>query len=281
MKVHLAISTYRGFPRESAGTIRVAEECLRRSGVEVYPPDLYGSAMLADARNKILANRPPDADVTVFIDDDMFPEPMALVKLIEHTKEHPVVSAACTTRTRPVKLCIKYFNRESQEFLEMDDIPRNKPFLEEVAVGTAFLALRKDVIEQLIEQYLSAADWMEERRREFDRLHVRAELRERERARIEGIRRTAWEQHRQLKIFRFGKIDNEIDLGEDVTLCYRLMQLGIKVLVDPTIIVGHLGDYPYSLADYLSSDDIKQMQEAQRIYMEEAQKNPGLIYVPV
>jgi len=281
VKVHLAVSTYRGHPRESLGAIRVAEECLRKSGVEVLPPDYYGSAMLADARNKILAKRPPDADVTVFIDDDMYPEPMALVKLIEHTKDHPVVSAACTTRTRPIKLCIKYFNREAQEFLEMDDIPRGRPFLEDVAVGTAFLALRKDVIEQLTEQYLSAADWMEEKRREHDRLHVRAEYREKERSRIEGLRRHSWERYRKLRIFRFGEIDNEIDLGEDVMLCYRLMQLNIKVLVDPTIVVGHIGDYPYSLADYLSSQDLKDIEEARKAYAGATeQANSSLIYVP-
>ncbi len=279
MKVHLAISSYRGFPRECLGAIRVAENCLRESGVEVYSPDYFGSADIADGRNQILAKRPEDADYTVFIDDDMMPEPMALVKLLQ--LDAPVMSAACTTRAHPIEICIKYWSEETQEFIAMDDIPRNRVFTERIAVGTAFCAIRKDVIGQLVEHYLSAADWMEENRRLFDRLHVRAENREKERAQRERIRRYHWEKSRAIRIFRFHAIDNDIELGEDVTLGYRLMQLGIKVTVDPRIFVGHYGGYPYSLQEYLSSDDRLQIARMQAEAKAEAVRRNGGVLVSV
>ena len=51
-------------------------------------------------------------------------------------------------------------------------------------------------------------------------------------------------------IFRFSNEDEtEVEIGEDKTMCRNLMALGIPVVVDTGVIVGHLGEKAYTVYD--------------------------------
>ena len=118
-----------------------------------------------------------------------------------------------------------------------------------------FLLLSRETIEQLKEYYLSARDWLEANRRCFDRMHVRAENREKERAHKAEIRRANWDREKYLLVFDYPVGENELQFGEDVGMCWHLMQLGIPVLIDTGVIVGHLGEYPYGPWDVRDEDE--------------------------
>jgi hypothetical protein len=216
----------------------------------------YGSSLLHAARNEALAKMNPVADYAVMIDDDMLPEPDAIWKILRH--EAPVAVGICTTRSKPVQLALKAWDPDAHQFVHMDQIrgmhaadPDRSPTIGQFGVGAAFLALRKDTVERLIEHYLSAQDWVMDNERTFRRMKVNPFQIEVEAARIEAKRRHLYAEHAFVRIFDYPVDDAQWQLGEDIGFSTRLIQLGIKVLVDPEIAVGHMGDYPFGIKDYI------------------------------
>lgn len=245
MKAHIVISNYRGFARSPLQEIWAAIERLRATpGFEIHemPPAIYGSAFLDGARNEQVSNflKRTDADRLVMIDDDMLPEPKALVKLLSH--DAPVVSAVCTTRQKPVKLVAKLWHPQDRMFYQLDWVNLSRPTAGPYAPGAAFIAIKREALEAITEQFLQARDWLEDHRPVFDRMRVRAEHRETERARKEVIRRKDWERDGKLVLFSFQHREEEQHAGEDIMFALRLLQAGIPITMDPTIRVRHLGE---------------------------------------
>lgn len=207
----------------------------------------YGNALIHKSRNKALASIREDADFVLFLDDDMVPEPDALVRFMEHGV--PVVSAACTTRVPPVQLAAKVYNEALDQFVPLDALRPGKLISGPFAVGTAFVLIDRRTVELLREYHLSGQDWLDENTRLLNRLHVRSEKREQERARIEGLRRAHWERERMLRIFDFPVSEGELQLGEDMAFARRLLKLGIPVAIDTEVAVGHLGEHMFGVWD--------------------------------
>jgi hypothetical protein len=210
---------------------------------------MYGNALIHRARNTALATVRADADFALFVDDDMLPPKRALMKLVAH--DVPVVSALCTTRQPPIEIAAKVYNPDEDQFHPLDTVNLTRMVTGQFGVGTAFTLLRRDVIDTLQEYYLSAQDWLCENRRRLDRMHVRAELREKERRHLEAIRRAQYAKDKHLRVFDYLVGENELQLGEDVTLSRRLIQLGIPVSIDGTVIVGHCGEWAYDVYDII------------------------------
>jgi hypothetical protein len=217
---------------------------------------MYGNALIHRSRNNALAaSVRPDADYVLMVDDDMLPEPDALLKLLAHGV--PVASAACTTKVPPVALAAKVYDSIADQFVPLDALRPDALCHGPFAVGAAFLLIDRKTIDALIEYHLSAQDWLDENRRLLDRLHVRTEGRERERARKEEIRRAHWERERLVRIFDFPINESELQLGEDIALGRRLLNLKIPVAIDSSVAVGHLGEYafgPWNLQEDLDAD---------------------------
>jgi len=215
----------------------------RKQGVDMVMP-MYGNALIHRSRNNALANIRPDADWVLFVDDDMVPEREALMRLLAH--QQPVVSAFCTTRTAPARPAAKvYYEREDRFIPIREKPPENALINGQLAPGAAFLLMNRETVEALKEYYLSANDWLEESRPTLDRMHVRSEQRETERARKEEARRGFYQREKVLRIFYYGMGDNEIELGEDICLARNLMRLKIPVALDTSTVVGHIGEHPY------------------------------------
>lgn len=263
MKIDVLLFSYRQAPTSALQAITACYNYTREAGHDVRLR-LYGNALIHRARNVALATAFPtatvdehghvssDADFALFLDDDMLPEPDALVRLVE--RDVPVVSALCTTKEPPVTIAAKAYDAESDQFVPLDRVNIKRMVTGQFGVGAAFLLLRRDAIEALAEYYLSARDWLEENRRMLDRLHVRSEFREAERQHKEAIRRANWEREKFLRVFDYAIAENEMQLGEDVTLSKRLIRLKIPISIDGTVVVGHRGEYPYSAWDVMERD---------------------------
>lgn len=208
---------------------------------------MHGNALIHRSRNAALATVADSADYALMVDDDMLPDRDAILRLME--RDVPVVSALCTTRVPPVQIAAKKYDAASEQFVPLAALRPDTLVSGEFAVGGAFLLLRRDAIQALREYYLSARDWLAENRRLHDRLHVRADYREKERARKEGIRRAMWDRERFLRVFDYPVIETEQELGEDIAFSRKCLELGIPVAIDTAVPVAHVGDYTYGIWD--------------------------------
>lgn len=202
-----------------------------------------GNALVHVSRNRAIVRIRPDAEWVLFVDDDMVPHSSAAARMLEHNQ--PVVSAVCTNRQFPVEIAAKIYDKASDRYVPFNWVKPDRLIVGQIAIGAAFLLMSRATIDSLIEHYLTARDWLEDRRREFDRLHVRREIREAERVRKEGIRRELYRARQVVRVFGYPVLDSEEELGEDIGLSRRLIQLGIPVALDSNVLVGHLGEYAY------------------------------------
>jgi hypothetical protein len=222
-------------------------------GVQVRE-HVYGNALIHRARNMALAQMLPEATHVFFVDDDMLPPPDALVRLLDVDK--PVVSALCTTRSyADLRIAAKVYDPDTDGFGGLGRINISKVVTGPFAVGTAFLLINRRTVELLTEYYLTAQDWVDENLRMLNRMHVRFEQRERERLRKESLRREHFERQQILRVFDYPVNEGEMQLGEDICLGRKLLNLGIEVAIDATTQVGHLGEYPYTISDVMQRDD--------------------------
>lgn len=60
--------------------------------------------------------------------------------------------------------------------------------------------------------------------------------------------------------FFFGNYKNKM-LGEDYYFCMKAHNQGFDVWADPTIPVGHVGEYIYDIKDYQAYDDIRPKED--------------------
>lgn len=267
-KVTVCLLSYRWGPSTALRAINSMVSHSRKQGtvVEVL---MGGSALVHKERNQQLAEAPFDATHLLFLDDDMVPTKDALERLLAHNM--PVVSALCTTRVPPVRLAVHAYDERSDQFAPMHYMKPGKVHVGYFGLGAAFLLMDRATADILIEDHLSAADWMAANRRMFDRMHVRAEVREKERARREQIRRTRFLiKDYVLRVFDFGVTDDEVQFGEDVHMSRSLIRLKIKVAIDPDTKVGHMGEYPWSPDDVDYSDYTPEMERADRAALQGA-----------
>jgi len=240
---------------------QIIEHAIGRAGEAGHTivKQTYASAMVDVARNKCLIHVSDQCEFILFIDDDMKPEPQAINKIVALNR--PIASALCTSRTEPVQLALKKWDRVKEEFSNWDDYAPTSVIEGDYATGAAFLCVRMDAMRELVGYHLVAQDWLDWNRKLLDRLHVRKENREQERARKEALRRKNYEQQGLLRVFETEVHDgSDKRLGEDLIFCWRALQLGIPITVDPTIRVGHTGQRDYYVEDYMPPNHFKQFE---------------------
>lgn len=218
--------------------------------------NVHAGALVDVSRNNCIRDTLPAVDFVLFIDDDMKPEPEAINKIVALNK--PIASALCTTRTVPVHLALKTWNEERREFLAWDSYAPTRPIEGALGVGAAFLCIRMDALREVVGYYLSAHDWLEWNRPMLDRMKVRAEYREQERQRKSELRHKSYSESGYLRVFEQETHDgSEKKIGEDLVFCWRAIQCGIPITVDPTIRVGHKGDKDYYVEDFIPPSHLK------------------------
>ena len=230
---------------QSTGAIAAMVERARSRGMDVhYPQDVYGSAMIAKARNNSLRALRPDSAFVLFIDDDMLPMEGALVRLVGHNVD--VVSALCTTRNFPVTIAARHYIPETDTFTPLHTVPENTLMAGNLAIGFGCVLVRRTVLYKLIEYVVSGRDWLDFNRPMFDRMKVRAEHREEERKRVEAARQRLWNAEGYAPVFQISMHKDQYEIAEDMHFSKLLHNIGATVHLDTGCIVGHVGEFPYS-----------------------------------
>ena len=246
MKIDVIKLQGRWVNTQSSFAIAAMVERARERGHDVhFPPDVFGSAMITHARNLSLKAVRKDSDYVLFVDDDMVPMQGALTRLIGHGT--PVVSALCTTRTMPPKIAAKFYDPETEEFSLLEEFDENVLASGPWAIGFGFVLIQRAVLDQVIEFVLSGNDWLALSKKMLDRLRVRSEAREAERARIETRRRALYVNEGIAPVFQLNlhpEVQHEI--AEDMHFSRLLHAMEIPVWIDSGCLVGHIGDFPYS-----------------------------------
>lgn len=158
----------------------------------------YKTSLVHDARNKIVQNAIDNKmSHIMFIDSDMYFEPEAINKLLEHDKD--IVAGLYYRKLPPHQPNI---TERKGDLLRFPRVwPKNKPF-KIFAAGTGFMLIKTSVFEKLEEPW-----------------------------------------------FYFASLGDQY-MGEDIYFCKKAGDAGFDVWVDPTIEIGHIGDYTYDRKDY-------------------------------
>ena len=248
VKVDLLIPTYRGMNPMSTPLIQSMVTYSHEQGVDIRVPPLHGSALVHRSRNKAVMTVRPDTDFILFCDDDMGPRKEALCQLLAH--DLPVVSAFMTTREElPVKIAAHEYSAEHDVFKQLEWLRPCKVVKGSLGMGTGFLLMQKQVLDRALDWFLEARDWLADNRRSFDRMHVRADVRERERLNLAALRRVHWDHEKLHRVFHFAILENQTEAGEDLSFSRNLLRMGIETAIDTNVIVSHIGWFPYSPAN--------------------------------
>jgi hypothetical protein len=179
------------------------------------------------------------ADYVLLMDDDMTPEPDALIKLLAHDVD--IVAGACTVRRDPPLPNFRLWEPELFSFRTAFEWSA-EGLLEVGGVGMAFALIKTTVLDKLGEYYLSC-------RYEREHLGMSEEVAKRVE---EGRRKYARETGNDWW-FEFLKHPlGEGEFGEDLSFCFKARACGYKIFVDTTVRPGHIGTYAYGIEDYLS-----------------------------
>jgi hypothetical protein len=241
--------------------------------VEVFSPPRVSSGVVHWARNGLLktvvASGEP-FDYVLYCDDDMVVHKDTLVRLLSHRKH---IVASLTTRRQDPPIPTMFWLEKNMEFSPIMKWKTSETLLEVDAAGTGLMLISREAINAVGEYWMRcgyerqifanmfnasgqnaftetestphdkaiaefAKKWADELENGFL---------EKERMRREYFRRTgdAW-------WFQFlPKLSDRGEYGEDVSLCMKARLCGISTYVDLSVRTGHIGEYVYSIQDFL------------------------------
>jgi len=200
-----------------AGVLHEPHLCPRGKHDVVTSPRA-SSSVVHWSRNALMQNRRKDADCVLLCDDDIIVPVDALDRMLLHKKD--IVSGLCTKRQDPPEPTTRLWDEYTQNYsalLKWED----KRLLEVDAVGTGFLLISRQVIEHMAFAY----------------------------------HREHYEKYGNGFWFEFLKNPNGGEWGEDISWSWKAQRLGYKIYVDTTVCPAHIGDYNYTVEDYLPYQD--------------------------
>jgi hypothetical protein len=213
------------------------------------PSPAVSSSVIHWSRNLLLQNLRKSgqpADYVLLMDDDMTPPEDAVVKMLAHDVD--IVAGACTLRTDPPHPNFRHwvpeiFNwRTMFDWTTVDGRYMADGLVEVGGVGTAFMLVKTTVLDKIGEYYLSCRFEREQLGASADALR-----------RIEDGRRKHAKESGNEWWFQF--LPNpwgDGEFGEDLGFCFKARECGYKIYVDTSITPGHIGNYAFKIADYLS-----------------------------
>jgi hypothetical protein len=258
-----------------------------KHSVRMNPP-VSGSSVVHWARNQVVAQgmywknendpRPP-AEYFLLLDDDMMVQPDYLSRMLAYKLD--IVCGICTIRRDPPRPNIRYWNESEARFYDPVEWEWDSQKLMEIdAAGAAFMLVKRRVFERMGEAYLDCEfEIAEDMRKSDSSFHHSAVI-------------DYWEKKKKWRRDHFNAslasgnwaacdcwwfqfLQNVHDLqrgevGEDLSFCWKAKKLGFKIFADPQITPGHLGMYPYSVADLRSF-----IEQAKASGMYETPKEPN------
>lgn len=169
-----------------------------------------------------------DADVMVIIDDDIVFDPDDFWKIVEGARDtHGVYSGLYVTRSTEPHITSRAFADGTEQIIAAG--PERRP-VEYQYLATGFWAMHRDVVESMIDAEFVDADGKH--------------------------RISLCEIGADRPFYPFFKPFDCIEengkrhyLSEDWAFCNRARQLGFKCWADLSIILIHMGEYPYTVSD--------------------------------
>lgn len=173
----------------------------------------------------------------LLIDDDIVPEPDDLQKLLAHGKD--IVAGLCTRRQDPPIPNMRWLD-ENGEYRQIWDWKENA-LIADVAVGTGFMLVSQHAFEQVAQAYFDCL-W------EQDFYGLSGEKLEA----MKIARVKMFDEGKLCSWFRFLPNLKVPEMGEDISFCHVAKKYcGITTYVDTSVQPGHVGNYPFSVRDFL------------------------------
>ena len=189
-------------------------------------------------------------DYVLFMDDDMVPPPDALIKLLAHGKD--VVAGACTVRCDPPIPNFRVYDPEEQVFFTCMDWDRDGLIGgDHFGVGTGLILLSRNALQRVGEYYINCKYEQKYYSLSGDALDALQTRRQGEARRSNDFWWFEFLKHPQ----------GRGEYGEDVSFCFKCIELGIPVYVDTSVAPGHVGDYAYSLSDFYDYREVLKERE--------------------
>jgi glycosyltransferase involved in cell wall biosynthesis len=239
--------TYRApEPQMKDALLKMLEYTREKDAATVYTAAPLSASIVHWTRNWLISdhiNSGKPWTHVLFIDDDIVPEPDALVRLLSHKKD--IVAGLCTARQDPPVPNMKTWNKERGEAEKIWDWPEGK-LIDGVMAGTGLMLISKHALEQVAQVY-------------FDCLW------EQDVYGFSGEKLAAWKAARlkrfdDLKSCYWFRIlptpSGDVEMGEDMNFCYiAKTYCGIETHVDTSVQPGHIGKYPFSIRDFVPHRD--------------------------
>lgn len=262
--------------------------------VDIWSPPRIASSVVHWVRNHILADVMVSGepfDHVLFIDDDIVPQPDALMRLLSHKKD--IVAALCTKRVDP-PIPNMLWLEESMDFSPILKWKIPNPLMKVDAAGTGMMLISREAIEAVAEFHMRCGWERQVFGRMFNRAldnafakadggalldpalrhfaELAAEDMERQLLLEEEQRRETYRRTGNAQWFQFlQKLNNRGEYGEDVSFCFKARFCGIDTHTDTSVTPGHIGDYVYSIDDYAPYQDLmtKAKVREERVPIEE------------
>jgi hypothetical protein len=180
-------------------------------GVRVSMNVKTGNAMIADCRAMIVAEFLENEDFThlVMIDSDVCWAPGSLVRLISHDVDF--VCGLYPKRSDPITFDFRSAHAKGEDAtFTLDD----KGLMEAHGVPAGFICMKRSMLEKMRDAFESLAF-------QCDPKHLKSGK--------------SW------ALFDPYRMEDGSKLGEDYAFCQRWRDIGGKVLIDPSIRMGHIG----------------------------------------
>lgn len=227
MSVFVGPSIWREINVLTATRMMVAMSSAPQAEKVIWAP-LWNDALIGRSRSIMCTEfLKTDADVMIVIDDDIVFEPADFWKIVEGCREtRSIYGGGYVTRSTAPFLTSRVFPNTTVEWL---DGPVRRP-LEIQYLATGFFAIHRDVLEAMNGARFEDADGA----------HLLAEC-------VLGADRPFTPYFSPFQVLE--EDGRRHYLSEDWAFCNRARQLGFKVWMDQSIILQHLGVYPYTVVD--------------------------------
>lgn len=182
----------------------------------------------------------------LFIDDDIVVKPDALERLLSHKKD--IVAGLCSMRSDPPIPNMRLYDEETGKYQQIWEWPENALVGDHkrLAVGTGFMLISKHALEQVAQAHFDCL-WEQET---YGLTGEKLET-------LKAMRLDAFDKDKVCYWFRFLPAPKApVEMGEDISFCYLATRYcDIPVYVDTSVQPGHIGNYPFSIKDFMPYRD--------------------------
>lgn len=208
------------------------------------------SCLLPQVRNKAIETaykNCPDFTHIMFIDDDMCGfGPQHVWQLLQRDVE--VVSAIVTLRKPPYKIVVVF---DTEDIEQIRGYINDREIKETQLIGMAFTLIKRSVLDSLGEMTPKGMLWFNCDRN--PRKSFETEIEEFIRTEMNVIGSFHVNNVKDLlrHAVRFGQMSHYGTplIGEDIGFSWKCRQLGIKMHVDCSVVIGHLAEHPVNVVD--------------------------------